>query len=293
MALPVLPNPSNFVAVALVVNRSRDGPAFVFHYPPNVVSAPIPPPDGPKPTEYGDVDVDDGFEHGDVLLERLSQSTNSLPGAPLADSAWPQWDGDEHLVTDSGTQIVPWEHVAGFPIRDLANILTPSRHYHKRLFQVSLDPLYCISHPIHVPKNGSWKKKRKARKKSDDAGPQSDVDGNPEPGNGEPSGAANGGDANRQENGKVAEEGGDDKDDKPSSMTMFNLVFMLNPKRHHVKELVGALSYNILRKINKAYKYSQQQSDFVWKESKRILALKDKAREESKANRYPRQGLGS
>jgi len=38
-----------------------------------------------------------------------------------------------------------------------------------------------------------------------------------------------------------------------------------------------------VKKVNKAYKYSQQHSDFIWKESKRILAAKDKAREDSQS----------
>ncbi|KAL1899375.1 Nitrogen permease regulator 3 [Ceratocystis pirilliformis] len=66
---------------------------------------------------------------------------------------------------------------------------------------------------------------------------------------------------------------------KPSPMTMFNLVFFLNPKKHETNELVENIYRHVLKKTTRIFKYSQQQSDFVWKESKRILATKDKGRE--------------
>ncbi|PHH59279.1 hypothetical protein CDD81_3496 [Ophiocordyceps australis] len=199
----------SLVAVALIINRSRDGPAFVFHYPPHVPQ----PAEAPRDAE-------------DVLLRRQA---------------------------DSDAPCVPWERVAGFPTRDLASILTPARSYHKALFQLSLDPLLCISYPIHVPDNGKWKKVNKHEHQLRRSSPTP--------------------------RDKTKDEAPDD--DKRSSMTMFNLVLMLNPNtKHQVKELVDALYRNIVKKVNKAYKYSQQHSDFIWKESKRILAAKDKARED-------------
>jgi nitrogen permease regulator 3-like protein len=266
-------NTDNFLAVALVINRSQDGSAFVFHYPAHVR---MPSPEAPDP---GDLE--------DILLERLSQPAHrdAAAAAAAASSAAGvgkdlprQWDCDEHLVTDSGSQIVPWEHVAGFPARDLAGILTPARPYHKSLFQLSLDPLHCISYPIHVPENGKWKKPKKSSrgksssKQNEDlaaaaaAAPDPDI-------------AA----SRLSDTTKDKDQKKDDVDDeKRSSMTMFNLVFILNPKQTEVKEVVDTLYSHIVRKANKAYKYSQEHSDFVWKESKRILAAKDKAREERK-----------
>jgi nitrogen permease regulator 3-like protein len=278
MASPVLPNPSNFLAVALVLNRSRDGPSFVFHYPASVLPVSSP--------SQGHDAVAEAFEgDDDILLERLSQPASfDAPSSSLPHTAYlKHWNRDDHLVTDSGSQVVPWENVAGFPTRDLASILTPSRQYHKKAFQVSLDPLYCVSYPIHVPESGNWKKRKKAYKSkpwkaADDLVAPLDTD--PAHKNGETTHSSLVGQAEKPDEDKPQLEDGDDKDDKRSSMTMFNLVFILNPKKHEVKTLVNTLYFNIVRKINKAYKYTQQHSDFVWKESKRILQLKEKGREE-------------
>lgn len=262
MAVPCV-NSDNFLAVALVVNRSRDGPAFVFHYPAKV--------------QYKTA-TSEGSDLEDILLERLSQPASHHDSSIGGNDLPSQWDRDDHILTDSGSQIVPWEHVVGFPTNDLAGILTPARCYHKTLFQLNLDPLCCISYPIHVPENGKWKKQKKASKAKDkDKDKASTVvmddsqhsasneaensSGMPEP---------------KEKDGKKEED-----EEKRSSMTMFNLVFILNPKTFESKELIESLYHNIVKKAMKAYKYSQQQSDFIWKESKRILAHKDKAREES------------
>ncbi|KAK3396526.1 nitrogen permease regulator of amino acid transport activity 3-domain-containing protein [Sordaria brevicollis] len=271
MAYPVLPSPDNFLAVALVINRSRDGPRFVFHYPPHVL-----PPQAAAAARDGD-DLDDLDEEDEALLHRVSHAVgiDASSSSPLKESELSQWNHDDHLITESGTQIVPWEHVAGFPTKDLENILTPARAYHKRLFQVSLDPLYCVSYPIYVPENGVWRKKsskKQQRQKDYDDSAPTDADGGP----------AKTGDKGPSDVDQPAVKEKEEHEDKKASMTMFNLVFILKPKRHEVADLVDILYTHIIKKVNKAYKYCQQRSDFIWKESKKILALKDKGREDKR-----------
>lgn len=278
MALPVLPNSSNFLAVALVINRPRAGPRLVFHYPPHVLPA------------HGHLglkkDDEDGLEEeDDIILERLAQSAGpSVNPAELL-----EWNQDDHLFTESGSQIVPWEHVAGFPTTDLESILTPGRAYHKRLFQVSLEPLVCVSYPVYVPENGVWKKKKKSKREDKGKGTKKEED---EVGPTDVEVAA------VEEESKISEadhvevkdmaampaNNDDEVEEKKSSMTMFNLVFILKPKKHEVKDLVDIMFVNIIKKVNKAYKYCQQRGDFVWKESKKILALQDKGREDRQSH---------
>lgn len=277
MSQPVLPNPTNFLAVALVINRSRDGPNFVFHYPPQVR-----PPPGQPGFQYGS--PEEARDADNAVFEHLNQPVYSFDdplGAPSSTDHTPSHGWDDHRFTESGIQIVPWEQVAGFSTRDLASILTPGRAYHKKLFQLSLDPLYCVSCPIHVPESGVWKKKKK--KKPDKAKSVRTDDGGTAPSDADSArlqtNVSNGTDGSQAD----VKEKSDEVDDKRASMTMFNLVFILHPRKHQVKELVATLYLNIIRKISKAYKYSQQSSDFVWKESKRISALKEKGREESES----------
>jgi hypothetical protein len=277
MALPVLPNSSNFLAVALVINRPRAGPRLVFHYPPHVL-----PGHGRRGSKTEDEDELEDEE--DIILGRLAQHAGpSVNPAELL-----QWNQDDHLFTESGSQIVPWEQVAGFPAMDLESILTPGRAYHKRLFQLSLEPLVCVSYPIYVPENGVWKKKKKSKREEKETGTKKEGDDAAQTAVEVPA---------HEDDFKVSEadhvevkdmaappaNNEDEVEEKKSSMTMFNLVFILKPQKHEVKELVDIMFVNIIKKVNKAYKYCQQRGDFVWKESKKIIALKDKGKEESQS----------
>jgi hypothetical protein len=137
-----------------------------------------------------------------------------------------------------------------------------------------------------VPASGRWKKQKKTHKSSQISKPSDEHLLSPQDAeNTSSAGVGKDSASNNSANGKEKETSAkkDEADDeKRSSMTMFNLVFFVKPRNDEVKELVDALYTNIVKKANKAFKYSQQHSDFVWKESKRILVAKDKAREERK-----------
>ncbi|KAI0880358.1 nitrogen permease regulator of amino acid transport activity 3-domain-containing protein [Annulohypoxylon maeteangense] len=273
MASPILPNTSNFLGVALVVNRLRDGPLFVFQYPSRILQPRAPSSSDSAPRD--ELDDDD-----DELLNQMTHPPFEAPSGSLPKSVDLQnWNHDDHLETDSGSQIVPWEHVAGYPTKDLESLLTPSRAFHKKLFHVSLEQLCFASYPVYVPENGIWRKKKKQPKYQ---APKSPENAEPASKYGEYSVFQS--DIPQIETRDMAEDAItgnslDEADEKKSGMTMFNLVFILNPKKHEARELAENLYLHIIKKINKAYKYSQQKSDFVWKESKRILAMKDKGRE--------------
>jgi nitrogen permease regulator 3-like protein len=277
MAHPVLPSPSNVLAVALVTNTLKGGTEIVFQYPPeNWMDS-----SGPSAVE-GSGDL---FDPDDIILERLLSQTE--------DARSPQTFGhkrndNEYLMTDSGKHEAPWERLAGYPTEDLASLLSPGRSYHKKLFQVSLDNLHFISCPVFVPENGIWKKKRKTGK----AKPQPDSLVLPS----ETDIVARNGTNKLPSAEELAQKTADDigdkekerererekeKEDKISALSMFNIVFILTPSRHEVRDLVNTLHANIIKKVNRAFRYSQRQNDFIWKECKRIQDLKEKGRDES------------
>jgi len=252
----VIPPDACLVAVALVI-RSRDGPRFVFHYPPR--------PDTKvrrrKPLYGTELDLsgdddssDDAFPDDDDDLEdigfKLHQDLEKLDLGKSKSRRLDPWDGDHHYSTPDGQLVVPWEHLFEFETRDLESILTPARPYHKKRFQLTLDPLTYLAYPIHIREDGQWRKKRREKKQKRLMTDSMTSD--------------------RTLHGETLDRG----------MTMFNVVFITNPDRREKDTRNLDIYDHVARKINKALKYAQAQDDYVWKESEMILGMKERARED-------------
>lgn len=200
------------------------------------------------------------------------------------------WDDDYHFDLPDGKHIVPWEHVDAFETPDLASILTPAKDYHKKCFELTLDPLTFVTYPIHIREDGQWKKEKKEknkRKKDGEEGSEVDLQTTVEATGDKPEGqqatapvAVPESTQDRpnipQGNSFVSDDGTDLR-----GMTMFNLVFIMNTPEAHAISRVKDMFEHVAKDLNKALRYAQAYSNYVWKESEMILTMKDKAREES------------
>ena len=282
---------SGLIAVCLII-RSREGPRFVFHYPPH------PSPQSSQITTLYGTDLledihttsseDSSPNNSDLeddsvpthTFNRLSLTSHSskkkaaLHHLPTVE--------DEHYETKKGKHVVPWERVFDYSTQDLESILTPNRAFHKRRFELELDPLWFLSYPMHIREDGHWKKKRVKRSKrkqklEDSVGElaKSDVT-TPEVDD-----AVDGG-AGKE---KVADNTSEDGEDH-GGMTMFNVVFVLSLSKQEAKEKTLEIYEHVIKKFNKALRHAQAEDNFVWKESERILSLKEKAREERKSTTF-------
>ncbi|KIH92719.1 hypothetical protein SPBR_02383 [Sporothrix brasiliensis 5110] len=255
------------MGVALVINRNREGPRFVFHYP----SIITPPQDSQHRKELSNEEVDDD----DIFVESTAAHARAALGGSRDfmpnPSELARWNHDDHLVADNGTQFVPWEYVVGLPTKALEGILTPPRAFHKKRFQMSLDSVTYISYPVHVPSNGVWARRRNATDKNN--GKAKDKAATTR-------GASTGRTGETSAGGAAPATQGKDKEEKVSSMTMFTLVFIMSPKRHEANELLDTMYTHVVREVNKVYKYCQESGDFIWQECKKIIQLKDHARED-------------
>jgi hypothetical protein len=66
-------------------------------------------------------------------------------------------------------------------------------------------------------------------------------------------------------------------------MTMFNVVFVLNPPALEYQQRVKDIYDNVTRKYAKALKYEEARFQYVWKESKRIIDIKQRAKESNES----------
>jgi len=272
---------SGLVSIALVI-RSKDGPRFVFHYPPH---PPFLPPeqesrygtelDDEEVTEDNDEeDEDSDLEDGGVQFHSSSTklSLNEHERTHSKRLYHANFE-DNHIELPNGEQIVPWEHMGEFETTDLESILTPSRAYHKKKFVLDLDPLLFVSYPVHNREDGAWKKKPKKKSKK-----------KPKSGSGENSEQDEKQEKEPNENkGKVPES---EDGDEHGGMTMFNVVFSLNVPADEQDDRVQEMYDHVIKKFNKALSHAQASSDYVWKESELILSMKEKAREKRKISVY-------
>jgi hypothetical protein len=208
----------------------------------------------------------------------------------------------------SGTS-AEWETVLGFKKDALEKMLCPGKSFNKKRFELGVEGIVFVGAPMFVRDDGGWKKGRRygvGREKSMSANNEEQADGQdnqkaydedasvdleeseperfvypegfePGYGHGLMSGAASEG---------VSEAGSDTRSQSTNGstpdMTMFNIVFVLNPPALEYQLRVKEMYDNVVRKYAKALKYEQAKFDYVWQESKRIMAMKNSAIENGK-----------
>jgi hypothetical protein len=185
--------------------------------------------------------------------------------------------------------------------------LSPSRAWHKRRFEVGINDLAFIGWPVFVREDGTWRKQRRKKKKKRRAeweggelGHNENAEDAPDDEDGDAGGggllAAStetlsprqmtfpeakraSGSSSKAARSSVDCVDGDDKD----SMTMFNVVFVLDPPLLEYSIRTREVYDNIIKKFAKALKWEQARTDYVWREAQHISHLKEKAKERSES----------
>lgn len=204
-----------------------------------------------------------------------------------------------------------WENVLGFSTDGLEKMLSPSPDLRKKKFEIMLDELVFLGYPVFVREDGAWRKKKRGSKGKDASKTQTNGDTKvldddehvvetPEQvpadlgisikGSGKKD--AKLGDNLAGSNGTVeastsyksqsglseapseARSTSTSSGNDSSEMTMFHVVFVMNPPslEHHVR--VRDMYEHIVKRFAKALKYEQASTGYVWKEAKKILDLR-------------------
>ncbi|RMJ25276.1 hypothetical protein PHISP_03852 [Aspergillus sp. HF37] len=218
---------------------------------------------------------------GKDALRKRGGNAGEAEGDPATAKGGGPADGDDfrHAGGQSilGLQTDVWE-----------KLLSPPRAWHKRRFEVGINDLAFVGWPVFVREDGTWRKEKRKRKKersrpvweggelghNEDA---EDVGDNPAEGDEGEDVDANGASTSDQTdpNGGDGSRGSDDKD----PMTMFNVVFVLDPPLLEYSTRLREIYENIIKKFAKALKWEQARTDYVWRESQHILHIKEMARE--------------
>ncbi|CAO2650264.1 Nn.00g015560.m01.CDS01 [Neocucurbitaria sp. VM-36] len=205
-----------------------------------------------------------------------------------------------------------WETVLGFKTDALEKMLSPNKEYNKRRFELGVESIVFVGAPMFIRDDGLWKKlKRKKKKRSekekledgdlvknltigeedeDANSPEDPAKPVPEPFI-YPEGFEPGyghGSMSSTPSGAPSEAGSDTRSssttqDNNPDMTMFNVVFVLNPPVLEYQQRVKEMYDNVTRKYAKALKYEEARFQYVWKESKRIIDMKQRAKESNES----------
>lgn len=244
-------------------------------------------------------------EHGD----RPGESGYRGDGGSVRSGAGrPGLNGRTGNKGKDGEREVEWENVLGFRAEALEKMLSPGRAFNKRRFEVGVEGCVFVGAPMFVREDGGWKKSKKAKQKDRDvelangetapnenskgesndeqaAGTGQSVDltqdqtditelSGFEPGYGH-------GNLSPAASRAPSEADSDTKSAMENDMTMFNVVFVLNPPALEYQIRVKEMYDNVVRKFAKALKYQQAKNNYVWRESREIIAAKNKGKENS------------
>ncbi|KAF2145552.1 uncharacterized protein K452DRAFT_349068 [Aplosporella prunicola CBS 121167] len=244
--------------------------------------------------EDADDDVDGLGEEDGMVIVRTSSGHGAMGGkkggGPQDSDGKPDWD-----------------KLLGFKSEGLEKLLCPGKKFRKRKFEVGLEGLCFLGCPMFAKEGAGWKKKRRRRKGANDA--QEDASQKPTP---EAEESDENAPADAEDEGieimtpdktsprlelpsgyeagyghvlssNVSDAGSDTKSASttsgPSEMTMFNIVFVLNPPALEYQLRSQEMYDNAIKKFAKDLKHEQRASNYVWRESKTILAIKNKAKD--------------
>lgn len=201
-------------------------------------------------------------------------------------------DSPDLAASGRGGGGVSWDSIFGLPSDVWEKLLSPSRTWHKRRFEIGINDLAFVGWPVFVRDDGHWRKRRrrkrkkKQKQKSVSKVNEAELKDGSQVLDSEIEATTRNVTLNDDENSNPDqtdhEDGADDPDTPETdkdSMTMFNVVFVLSPPLLEYSAHLKEMYEHVTKKFSKALKYEQDQSDYVWKEAQHILQIKERARE--------------
>lgn len=274
--------PGAGLAAVLLITRSRPGPKLVFHYPESPSS---------KQQTHHDGETDDSDTETDEPVSRHGPRSRDGPGR-------------NGKATNNARVVSEPETVLGHSIETLEKLLSPGRWCDQKKFEICVNGVTFLGHPVYALNDGEWteklpdnsestaaKLKRPGLKNNQRYG---DYHMYLDPGSlaSTPPAAISAIKAEHdfthipesldsQQGGLAAsmESGSTGSAAVSEQTTMFHVVFAMHSQHADHQRDVRAVYDNIAKTFSRALHYCQKQSNYVTNESRRLLALRAKARQ--------------
>lgn len=276
-------NPSLLAILLVVQARTGSAAQIVFHYPPDPLAA-------AKANHASDSALDDNVQSSSSDSDSQSESSDDdfelftkriTSGLSLATEVRSQHSDEEEDVysakKDKNTTTTQdwkpsWEPLLGLGEDGLVSLLAPGRAWHKRKFELGINDLTFVGRPVFAREDGHWKK-LKPRKDltSDDDNDQDVSDTVQSQGEGTEDEKSNIGD---QETYQDKSNKNKDGPFPKSQLTMFHLVFVMDPPPLQHQARVKEMYDHVARKFSKVLKYEQARNNYVWEQVELLQTIK-------------------
>ncbi|KAK4506408.1 hypothetical protein PRZ48_000138 [Zasmidium cellare] len=264
------------LTAVLLITRSRPGPKLVYHYPESPET---------KPQTQHDPDSEDSETETDEAADKHGRSSRNGPAA----------NGNTVSTSTSGT-----DAVLGHSVETLEKLLSPGRWCEQKKFEICVKGLTFLGHPVYALADGEWTEKQadtaenaasklmkpglKDHQKYGDyhmyvdpgslattplAGTKMEHDFTHIPDSLD----------SQHRLGTSMESGSTGSTPASEQMTLFHVVFAMRPGGTDGQREVHAMYEEVAKTLSKALHYCQKQSNYVSNESRRLLALRAKARQ--------------
>ncbi len=269
------PSDPCLLAVLLVAQaRTGTGAQIVFHYPSDPLS-------GPESENQGNVSPGNDESSSSDSDSESSSDDNDFQAFLGRTKPVVQRQHDERSLTvededyrDATTKQqshlprkAPWEPLLGLGEEGLVSVLAPGRSWHKRRFEMGINDLVFVGRPVYSRTNGTWSRRRQAKRKLS-------IEDNLE----QPTDTATEGedDAQSKEQASAQRLNAESKRrfGRKSPLTMFHVVFVLNPPPLEHSIRVKEMYDHVVRKFSKILKWEQTYNEYVWKQSDLIQNIK-------------------
>ncbi|KAI8143878.1 nitrogen permease regulator of amino acid transport activity 3-domain-containing protein [Fennellomyces sp. T-0311] len=234
---------NSLLAILLVVNSTR-GHHFMFSYPPNPQ----------RPESY----------HEDIATTTIQEKKNEQQPKSMKDveedrlppnaSKPPRKLSDDTDSSERQDAFAGRDSIFGISVSFLADALAPRSELCDRKFQLSIDDLTFVGHPVSLTQEDS---------RSPTSSPSSSSD------------TSHNGASTTTRN-----EEGHHNDSKPNGathMTLFHVVFVMSPPDLELNTRTDAIYAHVVRRYAAALQYEQLRCGYIQDEFEKILALRDDA----------------
>ncbi|KAK1063273.1 Nitrogen permease regulator 3 [Friedmanniomyces endolithicus] len=281
------PGEARLIAV-LLITRSRSGPRLVFHYP-SVPQATLPRTlANEAEDDASDLDSDAGA--GDDEPDRML-STHHPSAAPLGLDSNRGLKPDIDAGRDASSSS---DDLLGYSVDSLERLLSPGAWAARKKFEICLDGITFLGHPMYAREDGEWGSKSATSRRRSVPAPSlcrnGDGQATAETTNititapGSPAKAfqdythmPDSLDSRHTVSLGTSMESTSTASGLPAEqMAMFQVVFAL---RGDQQTYAAAIHEHVAKKLSKALHHCQMQHDYVSLESRKILALKSKAKQ--------------